>query len=90
MPPANYGDSIDNDSHSHIVLHAMYICVCHQITDRQIRRAVAQGASTLGEVQLQLPVGGCCGRCVDSARAVIAEQQDRHSNALNCRVAATS
>jgi bacterioferritin-associated ferredoxin len=49
----------------------MYICVCHGVTDRQICRAVDQGARSLGEVQMQLPVGACCGRCLDSAREVI-------------------
>jgi len=68
----------------------MYVCICHQITDREIRRAVEQGASTLGEVQLQLPVGGCCGRCVDSARTLIAEQRDGLSGVLNGRVAAAA
>jgi bacterioferritin-associated ferredoxin len=68
----------------------MYICICHQITDRQIRRALEQGASTLGEVQLQLPVGGCCGRCVDSAQTLIAEQQSGLSVVLNGRVAAAA
>jgi bacterioferritin-associated ferredoxin len=51
----------------------MYICVCHGITDRQIRRAVDQGASSLGEVQMQLPVGSCCGRCEPAARELIRE-----------------
>lgn len=57
----------------------MYVCVCHGITDRQIRRAVEQGARTLGDVQMKLPVGGCCGRCEDSAREVIRDCQ--HTNA---------
>jgi len=52
---------------------AMYICLCHGITDRQIRRAVEQGCSTLGDVQQQLPVGGCCGRCEPAARELIRE-----------------
>jgi bacterioferritin-associated ferredoxin len=51
----------------------MYICLCHGITDRQIRRAVDEGASSLGEVQLQLPVAGCCGRCEPAARELIRE-----------------
>jgi bacterioferritin-associated ferredoxin len=68
----------------------MYICICHGVTDRQIRRAVEQGASSLGEVQLQLPVGGCCGRCEDSARAVIREQQGRACRALDDKVAAAA
>jgi bacterioferritin-associated ferredoxin len=68
----------------------MYICICHGVTDRQIRRAVDQGASTLGEVQMQLPVGGCCGRCEDSARTVIREQQNRACGALDGEVAAAA
>ena len=51
----------------------MYICVCHAVTDRQIREAVDQGASTLRELQCQLPVASCCGRCEDSAREVLDE-----------------
>jgi bacterioferritin-associated ferredoxin len=57
----------------------MYICVCHGITDRQIRRAVDEGARTLFEVQMQLPVGACCGRCADSAEALIHDQQHGHA-----------
>jgi bacterioferritin-associated ferredoxin len=49
----------------------MYVCVCHGVTDRQICRAVDQGVRSLGELQMQLPVGACCGRCVDAAQAVI-------------------
>lgn len=81
---------IDNDSYLHVDFVPMYICICHQITDREIRRAVEQGANTLGKVQLQLPVGGCCGRCIDSARALIAEQQHGLSGVLNGRVAAAA
>jgi bacterioferritin-associated ferredoxin len=57
----------------------MYICVCHGITDRQIRRVVEQGASSLGEVQLQLPVGGCCGRCESAARELIQEHASQEA-----------
>jgi bacterioferritin-associated ferredoxin len=49
----------------------MYVCVCHAISDRQIREAVARGAESLAEVQAYLPVASCCGRCEDSAREVI-------------------
>jgi bacterioferritin-associated ferredoxin len=64
----------------------MYVCVCHAITDRQICNAVEQGASSLCEVQMLLPVGGCCGSCVATAEALIVEHQ-RHSQACGCRAA---
>lgn len=51
----------------------MYICVCHAVTDRQIREAVDKGATTLPELQCQLPVASCCGRCETAAREVIDE-----------------
>ena len=59
----------------------MYVCVCLGITDRQIRRAVEQGARTLGDVQMKLPVGGCCGRCEDCAREVIRDCQHAQAGA---------
>jgi bacterioferritin-associated ferredoxin len=59
----------------------MYICICNRITDRQICRAVDQGAASLTEVQRQLPVARCCGRCAASACALIHQQQQSKRNA---------
>lgn len=52
----------------------MYVCICRGITDRQIRRAVEQGAASLAQLQRQLPVAACCGRCAPMARQIIREQ----------------
>jgi bacterioferritin-associated ferredoxin len=65
----------------------MYICVCHGVTDRQIRRLVEQGASSLGEVQLQLPVGGGCGRCESAARELIREYARQDVQAVDAALA---
>ncbi len=51
----------------------MYVCVCNAVSDRQIREAVDQGARSLFEVQCQLPVGACCGRCEDTAKELVSE-----------------
>lgn len=51
----------------------MYVCVCHAVTDRQIREAVNCGAESLSDVQQHVPVGGCCGRCQDTAQQIIEE-----------------
>ncbi len=51
----------------------MYVCVCSAITDRQIHEAVDHGAQSLCDVQSRLPVGMCCGRCQETAKATIDE-----------------
>lgn len=45
----------------------MFICICNAITERQVQTAVADGASTLSELQGQLGVASCCGCCADTA-----------------------
>jgi bacterioferritin-associated ferredoxin len=49
----------------------MYICVCSAVTDRQIEKAVAGGATCVDDVAMQLGVGACCGLCRDEAQALI-------------------
>ncbi len=51
----------------------MYVCVCSAVTDRQIHEAVDHGAVSLCDVQSRLPVGMCCGRCQETAKATIDE-----------------
>jgi bacterioferritin-associated ferredoxin len=57
----------------------MYVCVCNAVSDRQIRECVDRGARSLFEVQCQLPVGSCCGRCEDTASQVVSEQLSAHT-----------
>jgi bacterioferritin-associated ferredoxin len=54
----------------------MYICLCHGISDRQIREVVDRGAASLDQVQAHLPVASCCGCCEDSARELIEAHAD--------------
>lgn len=45
----------------------MFICICSAITERQVIEAVAGGAHTLADLQIDLGVAMCCGRCADTA-----------------------
>ncbi|NYT48214.1 (2Fe-2S)-binding protein [Parapusillimonas granuli] len=45
----------------------MFICVCNAITERQVQAAVADGASSMADLQGQLGVASCCGCCADTA-----------------------
>lgn len=57
----------------------MIICVCNNISDREIRNAVDQGMTSMAELHRQLGVGTCCGKCVSYAREVMNEHLDNVS-----------
>jgi len=41
----------------------MYVCVCHAVTQREIDRAIDEGAVTLDQLRDRLHVGTGCGCC---------------------------
>lgn len=49
----------------------MIVCVCNNVSDRKIRQAVENGATTLFELRAQLSVGTCCGKCHSCAKEVL-------------------
>jgi bacterioferritin-associated ferredoxin len=52
----------------------LYICLCHGITDNQIRACVVEsGARTLCDLSGQLGVATQCGSCAESACHVLVE-----------------
>ena len=50
----------------------MIVCVCNQISDREIERQVQAGMD-FSDIQLELGVGTCCGCCEDCARTLVEE-----------------
>ena len=51
----------------------MYVCICQQVTDRDIHHAVAQGACRMRDLREQLGVSSQCGKCAGCAKAVLQE-----------------
>ena len=51
----------------------MYVCVCHAVTDRQIREAAQGGARTLKDLRRELNVASDCGRCASCAHDCLRE-----------------
>ncbi len=49
----------------------MIVCICKAVNDRAIRRAVADGHDTFDDLQFELGVGTCCGKCVEAACEVL-------------------
>lgn len=67
----------------------MYVCVCKAVSDRAIRRSVAEeGVCTLKQLKDRFGLGSVCGRCVPETRTLIqqarvAGQGRPGSNALS-------
>ena len=55
----------------------MIVCVCRRVSDRDIHRAVHEGAGSFDALQSDLGVGTACGRCLDCARDAWAEASAR-------------
>lgn len=51
----------------------MFVCLCKNVTDTQIRESIAQGAQSLKDVRKQLGVATQCCKCLPVARSVINE-----------------
>jgi bacterioferritin-associated ferredoxin len=41
----------------------MFVCVCHGVSDHEVRHAIAAGAETREEVTRACRAGGDCGSC---------------------------
>ena len=53
----------------------MYICLCHGITDRDIRAAIEDGAGSMRDLRACLGVATQCGKCACHVRAILDEEK---------------
>jgi bacterioferritin-associated ferredoxin len=51
----------------------MYVCICKSVTDKQIRRAAANGIDNLYELRESLGVAAGCGSCANTAQSILDE-----------------
>ena len=51
----------------------MYVCVCHGVTDHDIRRAAAEGVREVHELTMRPGLGASCGSCREEARSTLAQ-----------------
>jgi bacterioferritin-associated ferredoxin len=57
----------------------MYVCLCQGITDKEIRAAVASGATTLEALRHTLGVASQCGQCGELAGEIVSESLEEFS-----------
>lgn len=64
----------------------MIICVCHNVSDKAIRRAVDEGATSMRDIRAQLNVGACCGKCTSFAKTLVrAHLEDKGTTVTEVR-----
>ena len=51
----------------------MYVCICQQITDTQIREFCQGRSVSMSEVRAELGLASDCGRCGKFAKQIMAE-----------------
>jgi bacterioferritin-associated ferredoxin len=51
----------------------MIVCVCHRVSDRDIRRLAENGCHSFDELQMVTGVATCCGQCENCARDTFAQ-----------------
>ncbi|MFV0680576.1 (2Fe-2S)-binding protein [Ottowia sp.] len=55
----------------------MIVCVCNRVSDRDIVRHAHSGMG-FDDIQLELGVATCCGRCESCARDLVAQCNTSH------------
>lgn len=63
----------------------MIVCLCHRISDRDIRREAAAGCPSFEALQDELRVATSCGACHDCAREVFDAQAGPRCTAADHR-----
>jgi bacterioferritin-associated ferredoxin len=56
-----------------IIIAAMIVCVCQNVSERDIAKAVAGGCRSFASLQEKLEISKCCGACECAARETFAE-----------------
>ncbi len=51
----------------------MYVCICRQITDSQIREVCREGSRGMADIREKLGVASECGKCGRHALSIVSE-----------------
>ncbi|CAN5194968.1 hypothetical protein BH11PSE11_BH11PSE11_25590 [soil metagenome] len=59
----------------------MIVCICNNISEREVRQAVDLGVTSMSELSDGLGVATCCGKCRECATQYLSECVDRKAGA---------
>jgi len=58
------------------IIPSMLVCLCQGVSDKHVRRAIADGATTRREVTRACGAGGACGGCHLTIAEMICESRE--------------
>ena len=58
----------------------MYVCICNNVTESDIDRAISAGARSLSCVKQELGVASCCGQCEERAAEYVDAAVPKNTN----------
>lgn len=61
----------------------MIVCVCNNISDREIRQAADSGLITMSALRDDLGLGTCCGKCKSCAKTVLKKHLEASATEIN-------
>ena len=66
----------------------MYVCICHGVTDQDIRSAADAGCASVTELTMRTGLGSGCGTCAELAGEILAESRGARALPLQVYAAA--
>ena len=55
----------------------MYVCICHSVTEKDIKKAAKKGAQSLTDIQSLTGCATGCGSCADFAADLLQKYQSK-------------
>ncbi len=55
----------------------MFVCICHNVTDKELRAMVQQGKGSLRDIKKEIEIARQCGKCIRLANQVITEEMEK-------------
>ena len=53
----------------------MFVCLCHAVTDKEVKSTIRGGAKSVEEVAEQCGAGGGCGMCHEQIKELIEDEK---------------
>lgn len=68
----------------------MIVCICNNISDREIRQAIDLGITSMDELRRDLGLATCCGQCSSTAEEILTEHVGRLNETVLKRTSMTA